>query len=123
MVRRPDWCRKETGLSGAEPTLHGRWAVILGASSGFGAATARELARHGMNICGVHLDRRNTMPLVEEVIADIEAAGSKALFFNMNAADPEKRQEVVASLKENDAPIHVLMHSLAFGTLRRFIAE
>lgn len=63
------------------------------------------------------------MPLVEDVVADIEAAGSKALFFNMNAADPEKRQEVVSALKENDAPVHVLMHSLAFGTLRRFIAE
>ena len=39
------------------------WAVILGASSGLGAATCRELASHGVNIYGVHLDRRATMSL------------------------------------------------------------
>ena len=33
------------------------WALILGASSGFGGAAAIELARHGMNVCGVHFDR------------------------------------------------------------------
>ena len=32
--------------------LQGKWALILGASSGFGAATARELAKRGMNIFG-----------------------------------------------------------------------
>ena len=34
------------------------WALILGVSSGFGEATAVELARAGMNIFGVHMDRR-----------------------------------------------------------------
>ncbi len=34
------------------------WAVILGASSGFGAAACRELASCGVNIYGVHLDRK-----------------------------------------------------------------
>src|SRR6202140_5533953 len=36
------------------------WAVILGASSGFGAAAGAELARTGFDIFGVHLDRRGT---------------------------------------------------------------
>ena len=40
------------------------WALILGASSGFGEATALELARAGMNIFGVHLDRREKLPHV-----------------------------------------------------------
>lgn len=99
------------------------WALILGASSGFGAATARELARHGMNICGVHLDRRGTLPLVQAVVDDIESTGARALFFNANAADPEKRQEVLETLLQQDAKVNVLMHSLAFGTLRRFIED
>ena len=103
--------------------LRGRWAVILGASSGFGAATARELARAGMHICGVHLDRRSTMPLAEAVMADVERAGATALFFNVNAADPARRAEVIDALREREARVHVLMHSLAFGTLRPFIAE
>lgn len=105
----------ESGLSG--------WALILGASSGFGAATARELAKHGMNICGVHLDRRTTMPLVQQVIDDVEATGQKARFFNANAADPEKREEVLDALRHEGARVRVLMHSLAFGTLRQFFDE
>ena len=102
-------------------TVAGSWAVILGASSGFGAATARALARGGMHICGVHLDRRATLPQAQAVIADVEAAGVTALFFNQNAADPETRRQVVEALQARQARVRVLMHSLAFGTLRPYI--
>jgi NAD(P)-dependent dehydrogenase (short-subunit alcohol dehydrogenase family) len=100
------------------------WAVILGASSGFGEAAALELAGHGYNICGVHLDRRQGMAHVAEITAGIVAKGRRALFFNMNAADAEKRQEVIAELLAAAAcaPVRVLMHSLAFGTLKPYIA-
>ncbi|ACZ38429.1 enoyl-ACP reductase [Sphaerobacter thermophilus] len=108
-------------MAGTETATGTPWAVILGASSGFGAATSRELAAAGFNICGVHLDRRSTMPLAEAVIADVQAAGREAAFFNVNAADPEKRAEVIQALKERGARVRVLMHSLAFGTLRRYI--
>lgn len=103
--------------------IAGTWALILGASSGFGAATARELAQAGMHICGVHLDRRSTLPMAEAVMRDIESHGVQALFFNANAADPETRQAVVQALRERDARVRVLMHSLAFGTLRNYIEE
>jgi enoyl-[acyl-carrier protein] reductase III len=117
-------------------TLKGKWALILGASSGFGAATARALAAAGMNICGVHLDLRATLPAAKAVIADIEACGSQALFFNTNAADPDRRTKVLDGLanavQSGSEPgsepgakpgVHVLMHSLAFGTLLPFIAD
>ena len=68
-----------------------RWALILGASSGMGEATALTLAKAGYNICGIHLDFRAALAHVEEVKAGIEAAGSEALYINMNAADDEKR--------------------------------
>jgi NAD(P)-dependent dehydrogenase (short-subunit alcohol dehydrogenase family) len=35
-----------------------RWALILGASSGMGQATAITLAKAGYRICGIHLDFR-----------------------------------------------------------------
>jgi enoyl-[acyl-carrier protein] reductase III len=106
--------------------LEGKWALILGASSGFGAASARELARNGLNIFGVHLDLKATLPLAKQVIADIEATGRQAAFFNVNAADHDKRQKVLDDIQETLGPggtIHVVMHSLAFGTLLPFIAE
>jgi enoyl-[acyl-carrier protein] reductase III len=101
------------------------WALILGASSGFGEATGLELARSGYDIIGVHLDRKSTMPHAEEVIDGIRAAGRKAVFFNVNAADPQRRVEVLARAKveARDGMLRVLLHSLAFGNLRPFIAD
>ena len=103
------------------------WAVILGASSGFGGATAVELAKHGMNICGVHLDRAATVANAEKVKAECEAFGVKTMFYNMNASDPEKREEVVTALEKEltspESQVKVLMHSLAFGSLKPFISR
>ncbi|MBM4405334.1 MAG: SDR family oxidoreductase [Chloroflexi bacterium] len=100
-----------------------RWALILGASSGFGGATAVELAKAGHHIVGVHLDRSSTMPMAEKVQADVRAHGKEAIFFNMNAADPEKRKATAQEMRARLRPgefVNVLMHSLAFGTLRPF---
>lgn len=104
------------------------WALILGSSSGFGGATALELARHGMNIYGVHFDRAATMPQVEQVKKEIAATGVQMQFYNVNAADPPKRAEILDSLQEQlaktkDAYVRVIMHSLAFGTLKPYISE
>jgi enoyl-[acyl-carrier protein] reductase III len=105
------------------------WALILGSSSGFGAATAVELARAGMNVFGVHLDLRSTLPNAQKVIAEVQAAGREAIFFNTNAADAEKRARVVESIKGKlaeegpEAYIRVFMHSLAFGTLLPYIGD
>lgn len=99
------------------------WALILGASSGFGEAAAIALAQDGFDIAGVHLDRRAAMPNINRIVDQIEAAGRRASFFNVNAADPDKRSKVVTALSEMGAQVTVLMHSLAFGTLRPFIAE
>jgi enoyl-[acyl-carrier protein] reductase III len=102
------------------------YALILGASSGFGKAISLALAKDGVNIIGVHLDRAVTMPAVEEEIALIKSYGVDAHFFNVNAADPNRRADVLNTVedifknKENPT-IRVIVHSLAFGTLKKFI--
>jgi NAD(P)-dependent dehydrogenase (short-subunit alcohol dehydrogenase family) len=103
------------------------FAVILGVSSGFGGATAIELAKAGYHIIGVHLDRAATMPIAEETKANVEKQGVKALFFNVNAADADKRREVLSAVraefdKLEKPSVRLLMHSLAFGSLKPFIA-
>ncbi|MBI2072191.1 MAG: SDR family oxidoreductase [Gemmatimonadetes bacterium] len=104
-----------------------RWALVLGASSGFGEATARALAKAGYDIAGVHLDRKAGLKHVEEIVADITAGGRRARFFNLNAADDAKRQEVLDALEGDiqtqGGTVAVLMHSLAFGTLKPYIAD
>ena len=115
-------------MSDFSPTLQDRWALILGASSGFGAAAARHLASRGMHIFGVHLDRRATMPQVEELQKEISEHGREAWFVNMNAADEEERNKALDDfagyLGDRAAgSIKILLHSLAFGTLKPFVDE
>ena len=55
------------------------WALILGASSGFGEATALELAAAGFNIFGVHLDRRETLGHVADIEKRIRESGRESV--------------------------------------------
>ena len=102
------------------------WVVILGASSGFGAAAARAYAKAGHNIFGAHMDRRNTMPAVEALVDELRGYGASVVFHNGNAASDDTRAEALDALAQamgEDGKVSVLLHSLAFGTLRPFIAD
>lgn len=103
------------------------WALVLGASSGIGAAAAIELARAGMHIFGVHLDRRDTLPRAREVESAIAALGREVVFFNGNAADDARREEFTASMAARLAggagTVRVLLHSIAFGALKPLTGE
>jgi enoyl-[acyl-carrier protein] reductase III len=105
------------------------WALTLGASSGFGEAASLALARAGLDIFGVHLDRKATLGNVERILAEIRGHGRQAHFFNVNAADPDKRAAVAIEMQRileerNEAgTLRVLLHSLAFGTLTLYIAD
>ncbi|CAN5744830.1 SDR family oxidoreductase [soil metagenome] len=104
----------------------GRWALILGASSGFGEACARAFAAAGYNIFGVHLDRRAGVERVANLQKELEATGRKAHFFNINAADPQKIDVALKEMAEamdDGEEIGVMMHSLAFGTLRAYVGD
>src|SRR5437870_1849900 len=109
-----------------------RWPLILGGSSGMGQATAIALARAGYHICGIHLDFRAALAHVEEVSTEIQTFGVEALYFNMNAADDEKRAAALVTLRERfdrsdtagrHAYVRVVMHSLAFGSLVPLLSD
>lgn len=105
-------------------SVKGQWALVLGASSGFGEAISLKLSELGMNIAGVHMDRKTTQPHAEEVLNKIKANGVKALFFNMNAADKDKRNEALGEIQAQAGDgIHCLVHSLAFGSLKPFVHQ
>lgn len=108
-----------------------RWALVLGASSGFGAAVSKGWAKAGFNIIGVHLDLRGTIAAANQVREDIEGLGAQVVFHNVNAADDEKRAAVVASISElfaerraagADPVIGAFLHSLAFGATLPYLA-
>ena len=103
------------------------WVVVLGASSGFGAAAARAFAAQGHPIFGAHMDRRGTMPQVEALVAELEGHGVPVLFHNGNAAGDDVRAEAIerltAAMAEHGGKVGVLLHSLAFGTLRPYFDD
>ncbi|MEX2147299.1 MAG: SDR family oxidoreductase [Candidatus Rokuibacteriota bacterium] len=114
-------------MTGAASITLGGWALVLGASSGFGAAASLAFARAGMDVFGVHLDRKSTLGNVDAVTAAIRACGRQARFFNVNAADAERRAETAAEMhrllqeRGEAGTVRVLLHSLAFGTLKPFL--
>ncbi len=101
--------------------------LVLGSSSGMGAACCREFAGSGYEILGVHLDRRAAMPAVAALIRDIEQTGGQVRFFNENAADDQARARIIQAIsgicERRGGGVDVLLHSLAFGTIAPFFAS
>ena len=63
-----------------------RWALVLGASSGIGEASARHAAETGYNVCGVYLGRSRGEKL-DAAIAAVKAAGVEALYVRGNRSE------------------------------------
>lgn len=106
-----------------------RWALIIGSSSGFGEALSLELARSGLDIFGVHFDRRSAQEHVNGIIEKIKAMGRDAMFFNINAADAAKRAQALDKMREHwtesggEHYVKVFVHSVAFGSLLPYVTE
>ncbi|WP_452220163.1 SDR family oxidoreductase [Lacinutrix salivirga] len=102
------------------------WALILGGSSGLGLATAKKLAKHGMNICIIH---RNSRAQEEEIVSEfnkIKAEDIQFNSFNVDAFKAEKRAQIISELKDvlgAEGKIRTLVHSVAKGNLKPMISE
>ncbi len=102
------------------------WALILGGSSGLGYASAKKLAKHGMNIIIIHRDRRSEIPDIEEAFDDIRNSGVQFESFNADAVKKESREELVEKIKVllgENGKIRTLLHSIAKGNLKPMIGE
>jgi NAD(P)-dependent dehydrogenase (short-subunit alcohol dehydrogenase family) len=99
----------------------GYWALIIGGSSGFGLATARKLAGHGMNLCIVHRDRRGAMKAITPAFEELRQSGAEVIAFNLDGLSDEGREKVLDSLSEalgEKGRVRLLLHAVAFGNLK-----
>jgi len=101
------------------------WSVILGGSSGIGLASAKKLAREGMNLIVVHRDRRGSMEKINKEFDEIRETGVKFEAINANALSEEGRQEIVTRIADSigDGRIKMMLHSIALGNLKLFVPE
>ena len=84
--------------------LDGKVAVVTGAASGIGAATAARYAEEGARTVLVDLDAEAMAPLVKE----IEAAGGTAMALSVDVTSLAACDEMAATAKEAYGPVDVL---------------
>ena len=102
------------------------WVLLLGGSTGHGAATAKKLAKDGYGIIAFHFDRGEAKKIAEETISEVnELTSGKCHYFNTNAAAEETIDKHLPEIQKitNGKPLKLLLHSIAFGTTTNFFGE
>jgi len=103
--------------------LQGKVALVTGASKGIGAAIARELAARG---AAVAVNYSSSKAGAEKVVAEIKAAGGKAIAFQADLSNPDSVGPFVKSVAERLGPIDILVNNAGiyeFGPLEQITPE
>lgn len=102
------------------------WALILGSSSGFGKKTVEQLFDLGMNIIGVHFDSNERTEEIGEFLDKMNLEEQRVWFFNENIARASSQTKVIQEaiqLVKDEGGFKTVVHSVAFGSLKRFIPD
>jgi short-subunit dehydrogenase len=86
-------------------------AVITGASSGIGAATARNLASHGLRVILVARRRER----LEQLASEIRLTGGQAEIIPADLSQEAERQRVYAQVESEYGQVDVLVNNAGLG--------
>jgi 3-oxoacyl-[acyl-carrier protein] reductase len=103
--------------------LEGKVALVTGASKGIGAAIARELASRG---AAVAVNYSGSKAGADKVVAEIKAAGGKAIAVQANLADPDAIGPMIEKTARELGPISILVNNAGvyeFGALEQITPE
>lgn len=97
--------------------LHGKWALVTGASAGIGQEFCRQLAAAGMNLFLVA--RRE--PLLQELAKSLETShGIACRPLAMDLAAPDSADQLLAEVQAQDIEIALLVNNAGVGQWGRF---
>jgi 3-oxoacyl-[acyl-carrier protein] reductase len=90
-------------------SVAGKTAIVTGAATGIGAATARLLAARGARVLAVGLQP----DVLRETVAAIEADGGEAAAFDADVSDPAAIEAVAARAQEAFGGTDILVNNAA----------
>jgi NAD(P)-dependent dehydrogenase (short-subunit alcohol dehydrogenase family) len=113
-----DRVKEHPGLGKGLERLRDRVAVVTGANSGIGRATARLFAREGAKVvcCDV---QENTSPRVDRLI---EQDGGQAVFASVDVTLQADCERMIATALERYGDLHILFNNAGTG-VRKLIHE
>jgi 3-oxoacyl-[acyl-carrier protein] reductase len=103
--------------------LNGKVALVTGASKGIGASIARELAARG---AAVAVNYSGSKASADKLVAEIKAAGGKAVAVQANVADPDTIGPLVQTVAKALGPIDILVNNAGiyeFGPIENVTPE
>lgn len=98
-------------------SLAGKIALVTGASSGLGWATAIALAKHGANI--VVTARREER--LRQLCTEIESLGAKAVFFAGDATEETTAQQAIALAIASFGQLDILINNAGAGNYKNLV--
>ncbi|MGE5117171.1 MAG: SDR family NAD(P)-dependent oxidoreductase [Betaproteobacteria bacterium] len=97
-------------------SLQDKVAVVTGAASGIGRATAAALATEGARVVVADIDRTKG----EATAAELRAAGRRAEYMHIDMTDPASIDAFAAEVQQRFGPVDVLVNGAGWGKTQPF---
>ncbi len=98
-------------LSSLSRSIAGKTAIVTGAASGMGRATARLFADEGANVAALDINA----DALAEVTGEIEAAGRPVRGWQLDLADKDAVERVIGAVADTFGGIDILINNAGIG--------